>query len=482
MGVGERARDRWIILAVAVAGLIALAGPQVFAMLSHAPTATPTQVWSVCAAPDPCRPADVSSVSLDAPVTTLTTTFVADRRTPETPLAIHVAAIASAEVWWNGARIGANGRVGQDRAHEIPGRFSAMIPVPQDRIRPGENQVEVRMSAHHLWAPVRRPIHALSIGPYRDPLRGTLRHYLPTLVLTGLLGLAFLGAVALWLLRRAPGSATLTLLSGAVVTQAVVEASKLALTYPYPWQLARLAAVAGLAALAAFALGRIAVVLAPDRRLRRLLTAVLAIALLLALFGPPWWDAKALWAFRAGVTVALSGATAGALSGVKGARIAQLACVLGLALSWSPNFLDGGYYLLSLALFGWLAFTAVGGLRAPTATPSLTSDETLSIPNGASRHLIRASDLLHVRADDDYSVITLADGRELFSTANLSALIRLAPTYLLRIHRSHAVNPARIAAIHRSGRTIELEGRVRLPVGRTYIDTLNQPPFTANSR
>lgn len=478
MGVGERSRSRWIVLAVAVAGLIALAGPQARAMLSPAPpNPAPTQAWSVCAAPEACRPVDLSNVSLDAPVTTLTTTFVADRRALEAPLAIHIAAVASAEVWWNGARIGANGRVGPDRAHEIPGRFSAVIPVPQDRVRPGENRVEVRMSAHHLWAPVRRPIHALSIGPYGDPLRGTLRHYLPTLLMTGLLGLAFLGAAALWLLGRTPGAATMTLLSGAVVAQAGVEASKLALTYLYPWQLARLAAVAGLAALAAFALARLSLVFAPDRRLRRALTAILAVALLLALFGPPWWDAKALWAFRAGVAIALVGATAGALSGVKHARAAQVACVLGLALSWSPNFLDSGYYLLCLTLFGRLAFTTVRDLRAPAATPRSTSDATLSIPDGASRHLIKAGDLLHVRADDDYGVVTLTDGRELLSTANLSALVRLAPEHLLRIHRSHAINPARIVAIHRSGkagRGVELQGGARLPVGRTYWAALNE--------
>ncbi|MGQ2989597.1 MAG: LytR/AlgR family response regulator transcription factor [Brevundimonas sp.] len=478
MGVGER--SRLIVLVLAVAGLVALCGPQIAAMLSPAPARTPTQVWSLCPAPDLCRPVDVSNLALDAPINTLTTTFVAGPDDHAAPLALHIAATASAEIRWNGALIGTNGQVGADRAQETPGRFSALVVIPQDRVRPGPNRVEVRLSAHHLWAPVRRPIHDLSIGPYSDPLHGTLRHYLPTLLLTGLLALAFLGAAGLWLARRPPGSATLTLLTGAVLAQAVAEASKLALTYSYPWQLARLAAVAGMAAVAALALGRLAQVFVPERRLRWGLTAALVFALLIALLGPPWWDAKALWSYRAGCAAALIAVTLGALSTVRYAQTAQAVCVLALALSWSPDFLDISYYLLFLTLFGGLAAYAVLRSRAaavrPSPEPPPGRNETLSIPDGTSRRLIRAEDLLHVRAADDYSLVTLTDGREVLSTANLSTLTQLASAHLVRIHRSHAVNPAWISAVHRSGRsgpTVELKDGVRLPIGRAYRAALD---------
>ncbi|RZJ43951.1 MAG: LytTR family transcriptional regulator [Brevundimonas sp.] len=465
MALGER--NRLIALALTVTGLIALLGPQLTAMLSPPPPRAEGPVWTLCAAPDRCQPVDVSRLPLDAPITTLRTTFAGDRAALTAPQAVHIAATASAEVWWNGERIGANGRVGPDKAREVPGRFSAVIPVPQDRIRPGENRIEIRMSAHHLWAPIKRPIHHLAVGPYRDPLHGTLRHYLPTLLLIGLLGFAFAGSAILWLLRRRPGSAGLTLLTGAVLAQAVVEASKLALTYSYPWQLARLATVAGLAALAALVVGLGARQFIADRRLRLWLVAGLILALAAALLEPPWWDAKALWSFRAGVTAALFSAGLGVLRNVRRARLAQAACVFALALSWSPDFLDSLYYLLFLILFGALAVRA---LYAPTS--SLTapaSAQTLSLPNGASRLLVRISDLLHIRAADDYSIVILTDGRELLSTANLSALIALAPDHLLRIHRSHAINPGRIVAIHRSGKghAVELTNGCRLPIGRT---------------
>jgi hypothetical protein len=465
MGLGER--NRLVALALTVAGLIVLLAPQLAVMLSPSPD-RPAPVWSLCEAPDRCRSIDVSDLSLDAPVTTVKTVFVADRAALTSPQAVHIAATASAEVWWNGERIGTNGQVAPDRAREVPGRFSAVIPVPQDRIRPGENTVEVRLSSHHLWAPIRRPIHDLAVGPHSDPLRGTLSHYLPTLLLIGLLALAFVGAAFLWALKRPPGAAALTLLSGAVLAQAAVEASKLVLTYSYPWQLARLASVAALAALAALILGLGATRLIPDRRQRLWVGLGLAVALAVALLGPPWWDAKALWAFRAGVFTALLSAGLGAVGGDRRARWVQIACVAVLALSWSAYFLDSLYYLLFLILFGALAVRA---LRRPATAPAAPSpDQTLSLPNGASRHLVRAETLLHVRADDDYSLVTLIDGRELLSTANLAALIALAEGRLLRIHRSHAVNPAHIVAVHRSGReghTVELTDGRRLPVGRT---------------
>ncbi|WCM29022.1 LytTR family transcriptional regulator [Sphingomonas sp. QA11] len=93
------------------------------------------------------------------------------------------------------------------------------------------------------------------------------------------------------------------------------------------------------------------------------------------------------------------------------------------------------------------------------------------IPNGSSQHRVALRDILHVQADDDCGVIHLVDGRELLATINLAAILRLAPGSFLRVHRSHAVNQEKIAVLHRAGktgRTIELVGGTRLPLGRTY--------------
>lgn len=472
MSVGERLPSLLITVASAVLGLAALLGPQIVAMLFPQAPAPGSMAWSLCGTTG-CRPVDVSNLRLDAPTTTLRAAYRADNPPSTTPLAVHVVATASADVFWNGAPIGANGRVGVDRAHEIPGRFSAVVPVPQGHVRPGLNLVEVRLSAHHLWAPVVRPIHRLSVEPYADPLRRTLGHYLPILALSGLLAFAFIAAAGLWVVRRRRQAAILAFMSGAVLVQAAVEASKLALTYAYPWQLARLMTIAGLTALVAFLLGRLAIGRLSRRSSRIWLTVGLTLALVVALAAPPWWDAKALWCFRAGLTTVWFTAALWARKDVGQAyRIQaygiQAGCILWLALSWLPGFLDHLYYAFYLLLFCGLGLHALGRPASSPAEAARSRQKVISIPNGASRHLIAADDLLSARAADDYSLITLADGRELLATVNLSSLIDLAPSCLQRIHRSHAVNPARVTAVHRSDRTMEMQGGGRIPIGRTY--------------
>ncbi|WP_354088336.1 LytTR family DNA-binding domain-containing protein [Brevundimonas faecalis] len=456
-----------ITVVSAVLGLAALFGPQVLAMLSPQALAPDRMAWSLCDTRG-CRPVDVSNLRLDAPTTTLRAAYRADGASSVTPLAVHVVATASADVFWNGAPIGANGRVGADRAHEVPGSFSAVIPVPQGHVRPGLNLVEVRLSAHHLWAPVVRPIHRLSVEPYADPLRRTLSHYLPILALSGLLAFAFIAAAGLWIVRQRPQAAILAFMSGAVLAQAAVEASKLALTYAYPWQLARLMAIAGLTALAAFLLGRLAIGRLSRRSSRIWLTVGLALALVVALATPPWWDAKALWCFRAGLTTVWLAAALGTRSDARHLYGVQVGCILWLALSWLPGFLDHLYYAFYLLLFCGLGLRAVRQPASQTAEAPRLQQKVISVPNGTSRHLIAADDILSARAADDYSLVTLTDGRELLATINLSSLIDLAPTCLQRIHRSHAVNPARVTAVHRSDRTMEMQGGGRIPVGRTY--------------
>lgn len=476
MGVGERLRGRTTAILLLIAGLATLALPLVEPLLpSRTPPPPAPQVWSLCPTPSTCRPVEIDRLRLDRPVTDLVTTFVARRTSASSPLAIHLVAMASAEVRWNGRLIGQNGHVGPDRASETPGRFSTILFVPQDQIRDGPNRVEIRLSAHHLWVPVASPVHLIAIGAYDDPLKGALVHYLPTVLAVGLLALALVFNTFLWVARRPSGSAAMALLAGAVLLQAVIEACKLVQTYAYPWQLGRLVGVGVCAVLAALAVGGLAARFVAPRRERLMLAGVLIVGLAMAVLIPPWWDAKALWAFRCGVAVLLAGAAIGAVRGRPGANLAGLACVVALGLSGTRNFLDTSYYWSFLILFGWWGAHAVRSLRREAsglAAPAAAMDEDiLSIPDGGARHRVRAADILLIRAADDYCLIRLTNGRELLSTANLSALIALAPHRFLRIHRSHAVNRRRIAVVHRAGRfarTVEMEGGERLGVGRTY--------------
>lgn len=488
MGVGERMRGPVAALILLLLGAAGLWAPWALGLMRPASPPAP-QAWALCSTPDDCRPVDVTNLKLDAQVVTLRTTFIGPRSEADGPLAVHVTAMASSEVFWNGEPIGRNGAVGRDAVEETPGRYSAVIVVPPDRIRPGPNQVEVRLSAHHLWAPVPRPVHWLSIGSYQDPLRPTLLHYLPTLLMIGLLALAFLAFALAWLSGRRRDSLVFAALSGVVLLQAAIEAAKLVLVYAYPWQLARLAGIAVLSALAGLLVLATVLRFVRSRPARLALVAAALVAVAVALTASPWWDAKALWAFHAGLTVALVAAALGVRRGEPGAATAGIALVAGLALSWTPGFLDVGYFLMFVTLFGWRLWRAVremqtaraaadGRALAAEARAARDAEGVVLIPNGGTRHRVAARDIVSVRADDDYSQIRLADGRELLATVNLAGLLRLLPPGFERIHRSHAVNRARIASLHRSGRTgraVQMDDGAILPVGRTYRAILDEP-------
>lgn len=477
IAVGERLRGYRAAFALIVAGLAALMG----AVLTPAPAAAPLAPrldWFSCPTSDQCWPVDVSRLSLTGKTSVLKAVYSGVRRRSDLPLAVHITAMASAEVHWNGVLIGHNGAVGESRALETPGQFDAVVLIPPELVRPGPNIVAIRLSAHHLWAPVARPIHHLSVGPFEGADRTIVIHYLPTLIVIGLLLFAFVANLSLWLLRRqrGGGAAIFPFLAGTIVLQATIETSKLALAYPYPWQLARLAALAGLTTLAGLLVTAAALALGRGWRARVVILAMVMLGLAGAWLLLPWWDAKALWAFRAGMSGALVAAAAGTVRGASHARPVGFGCIVALALSGSPEFLDFTYYLIFVALFAWQIALAVRALR-PTenivlvAPASLQRENLIVIPNGSSQQRVALRDILHVRADDDYSIIHLADGRELLATINLAAILRLAPGSFLRVHRSHAINQEKIVALHRAGktgRTIELVGGTRLPVGRTY--------------
>ena len=452
MALGERVPASLIAPFLLLAGLAALG---IAAWPRHMPAPqSAAPLWWICPSDAVCGWGDPTGVSLAAPVTVMRRVVrITDPRREEA-LAVDVTAMASAEVRWNGTVIGANGRVGPDRAHEVPGRFTASFPVPWGRLRAGDNLVEVRLSAHHRWVPVGRPVHRLAIGPPQEPLRGVLRAYLPTLIALGLL-VAILALHLLARTGRAPA-----LLAGVVLVQAMAEASKLMLTYAYPWQVARLFVVALLAGIAALLLAWMARALVEQRRTRTALLGITALAVAAAWLLPAW-DAKALWALRAGVGAALVGATWGQ------GRMRLALGGYGMALLWAslvPGFLDSGYYLLAAA---FLAAIALPRRAVPVEAPVPAAAAYVTLPHGNAQHRIASGDLLHAQAEDDYCRVHLADGRSLLVTVNLGALVRMAVPHLIRVHRSHAVNGAKVAVLHRGG-PIELVDGTSIPVGRTY--------------
>lgn len=407
-------------------------------------------------------------------------TYVADRppRGAEGPLAVQIVAVASSEVYWNGRLIGRNGRPGRDRAHEVPGRFFATIMVPSDLVRRGANRLDVRLSSHHLQTPVLFPLQSLDVRPYGDPLAGSLRGYLPALVLGAGLALSGAGFAAAFLYDRSRrGLGLLVAMSATVVVQLGAEVLKALYAYPYTWHLPRLAIVAVCAGVTGVLAARYAAWrFAPTWQ--SVVTRATLVASGACLFFLPGYDIKAGAALLAG----LVGVGACAVRGVQlkqrtaWAALTAVGLALGLILIQGASFLDSGYYIAIAAIFAALLFEQFGpaALRA-AAAPLETGPVSSSPPPGAvvvmtgrDRRLVPLETLGAVRAADDYCEVLLTDGRVLLHTAPLARFLEAAPQ-LRRVHRSHAVNPDHVVGAKAGeGMKLLLDGLRPIPVGRTY--------------
>lgn len=441
-------------------------------------SAMPDVRWEQC---DPgrtsqCHPVVPEHLKLAVPVATLSTVVSVSPAEADAPLAVDIDAMASAEVRWNGSLIGRNGVPGADRASEAPGLYTASIPVPPRLVRPGNNRVTIILSAHHLWFPVGQPIHRLMIGPPRDAEAYTLRHYLPTLTTLVMPACALLLLGALLCFGRIgrmvlPAMTILAL----IVVQGLIEVSKIAVSYTYPWHLARLTALTGLTAV----VGLLLVVLTcrvflPSRT--RTVSSGAAVAMAVACLIVPGLDRQALAVFVVALLAVAAGAAPATMQRDRRAATLLIAAV-SLAI-WAyragPDFLDTVYYVTAAGAAIALSLAAVLRPVQANESPVPVSEPTVTLRDGARHHIILPSQITFLKADDDYCTIYLTDGRQIMVTMTLKTVLALLPAGFIRIHRSHAINVRHLSGTRPGpgGRVANLSGGTTLPVGRTYAADL----------
>lgn len=453
-----------------------------------------------------CRPARLDALRLEGPGTILVQPVRVDPKLMplSRPLMIWVVALASSEIRWNGVPIGRNGIPGPDAAREQPGRFVATFVVPERLVRPGGNVVSAHLSAHHLWLPVRRPVHVFDVGLYETPSLPGLASYLPALLTLGALAAVaiYFGAAGA-LDRRDRAMLLPAMIAGLALLQLLAETSRTFVAYSYPWHLARVGGIALLAAatatvVAAYAAHRFA----PSwRRRAPLLTGLGGLLIVLLV---PGYDIKAMGAILAGLAALLSCAVKGARARVPGARVAAAAAlaVAGL-MAWQLTlFLDQAYFLATAALCVALVAEQVAvlrqmrsgrdaekqranGLEHRLRDAGSGAEATVSVKDGSRTHLVPEGDILFCKAADDYCEVRLKSGRTLLATTTLARLKAALPERFLRVHKSYIVNQAHVATLAPrpgGGRMLVLTDGSFVPIGRSYGSALAPWPTVAPSR
>jgi DNA-binding LytR/AlgR family response regulator len=442
----------------------------------------------------PCRPISLVELKLDGPETVIARTVRVrpDALPLSRPLMVWITAMASAEVSWNGTVAGRNGVPGPDAASETPGRFVGTVVVPAGLVRPGDNLVTARLSAHHLWLPVRRTVHAFYVTSYETPVLPGLNDYLPALLTLGALAAAavYFGAAASGRREKSDRQAALLAsIAGLAMVQLGIEVLRVFVAYPYPWHLIRVGAIALLAAAtsvlaAAWAAERFA----PAWRKRVL--AVMAAAAPASLLLVPWYDIKAMAAILAASIAIGACAVRGLLDRRPKAGVALAGAVLVVLLMvWQRTaFLDQAYYLSVAAMLVALVAEQVAILRQARnerasetrraadleerLERAVAAGETIvELKDGTRVHRVPESDIVRIRAADDYCDVFLADGRSVLVTATLSKLLSGLPERFVRVHKSHAVNVAHVLSVaprDGGGRALMLDDGAAVPVGRSY--------------
>jgi hypothetical protein len=94
---------------------------------------------------------------------------------PRTPLGVHVAALASHELYWDGVLIGRGGTVGASPAAETPGPVESIHHVPDSLATPGTHSLALRTSSFHLGFSPPNPYWRLGVGPTDELVIGRQR-------------------------------------------------------------------------------------------------------------------------------------------------------------------------------------------------------------------------------------------------------------------------------------------------------------------
>jgi DNA-binding LytR/AlgR family response regulator len=399
---------------------------------------------------------------------------------------LHLVGAMSTEAWFNGVRVGANGRPGSTAASERPGRYQADIPLPAELWRSGHNELVLRMSAFHVGMRFAHPVGGVWIGRNVGHARPMLLAV--TFAAAGALLAAAFGFGAVFAIRRTGSSLMLAAMSGVAALQAFVENIRHLVSYDYPLHAWRVFAIWLLAA--TFAVLLVTYASARFAPRRRNLILGTALVLVPASFLASGFDEKTGWALVIGVGLAGLAAALGVRQRLPGAILvlAYLAAFL-IAVFAAPEWLlDLSFFVLAASLVLPLLVADVVRVgrdnrdREAALTRVASRPDRLTVATGKGVQLTPLKDIVVIVGADDYAEVRLAGGRSLLHSARLERLDRQLPASFVRVHRSVIANLAHAERLDREGGRWRLhmsEGPA-LPVSRSRLaalrEALDPPP------
>lgn len=397
------------------------------------------------------------------------------------PMALALSGPFSARAYFNGEPVGRKGRPMDAEQAERAGPIDALIALPPALTRESGNVIELDVSSMRAGYAPAVVLQTVAITPYRADARRSLRLYAPTLGLAGVLLVLAVGLVRLSLDRSDP---TLLWLAGglaALVLAALAEMSRAYINYPYSWHQPRQAVI--LAGMTLYCLGVLAFVIRRWALGRFWRLALLVSGGIGAVSGGllySGYDGKIILVTMVLLGAGLVGCLAAGFGKDRNAwAVAGLLVLLLIANFIAPGwFIDQGVYALTAVGFGvWLV--RAPDLLSPAAedaAPEPDARQAVVMVQSIGRlHRVALEDILFLKAAGNYTEVHRSGGDWLLDQRGLAAVLDEAGPPLLRVHRSYAVNMARVDAfLTRPGSryALSLAGGAEAPVGRSRVDAV----------
>ncbi|MDW3649962.1 MAG: histidine kinase [Bacteroidia bacterium] len=157
---------------------------------------------------------------------------------------LHIISLGSYEVYWDGVKIGENGKVGETVEEEVPGNFMSQVLIPDSLATIGSHIVAFRVSNVHMPTYILGSWNACYIEEYKQTVEEYLRVTAFIFILAGIYLMAGTYYLFLFIMRnREKEELIFSLLCFLFFGLIFAEYFKFLYLYPYPFHIKRLGVI-----------------------------------------------------------------------------------------------------------------------------------------------------------------------------------------------------------------------------------------------
>lgn len=394
------------------------------------------------------------------------------------PVGLIVGGPFSAEFFWDGEPVGQKGQVGTSRKEEVAGPIDSVTFIPARLLEPGQHTLTIKLSTQHMNYDVKRIIHLVALGPYRQDERRSMRYYAaPILLLSGLLVLMAQSIR----IGRSAGNRLYTglgVFAGFVTLSLLTEVSRSVTSYPYDYHAIRGSFMWISSNLAGFSLWYLCFRLEQKRWIRYVLFVGLALVVLSHFFsigGDRQIARNFLFLSAVPATVYTIQWFRGQASFMLMMPVFWLACFASNILSYGI-FLDSYFFVASLTFLASAWFWTYTAPVANTVSEEPEIDQraptNFRVKDKGRETIIGAESVVVLHAEGNFTKLIKSDGSILLHQSRLGHIMDNPPPSFLRVHRSFAVNTRYVKALRSAEGSkywLEMEGAEDVPVSRYRV-------------